>query len=156
MTGGKYCANEWRAWLSFWRLEKYWRILQYCFLELNQFRKRQKSDVDKSEKRRQRSERGKSSNIEVLVQRNQSWALEGNVITWIEKDCWMLIFLWFLTLVTGANVNKPITKATNQRESSRGGHFAIIAIFSLLACFKVDCFNTSLFDVCKVLSLKVK
>ena len=30
-----------------------------------QFRKRQKSDVDKSEKRRQRSERGKSSNIEV-------------------------------------------------------------------------------------------
>ena len=30
-----------------------------------QSRKRQKSDVDKIEKRRQRSERGKSSNIEV-------------------------------------------------------------------------------------------
>ena len=149
MTGGKYCANEFRAWLSFWRLEKYWRILQYCFLKLNQFRKRQKSDVDKSEKRRQRSERGKSSNIEVLVQRNQSWAQKGNVITWIEKDCWMWTFLWFLTLVTGANVNKPITKATNQRESRRGGHFIVIAIFSSHACFKVDCFNTSLFDVCK-------
>ena len=68
----------------------------------------------------------------------------------------MLIFLWFLTLVTGANVNKPITKASNQRESSRGGHFIIIAIVSLLAFFEVDRFNTSLFDDCKVLSLKVK